>query len=207
MSTLKTYFEEVAKSFQEEKALWTPGWWYLTIEKAVLHLKEESSATDMFHYENLKTLIQKITRLWSNCLANWQITSLESFFLKTGPSLVSTYKTSLSLQIIENVISSINICLSKETLSEEICSDSALIRIMSTLSIPALLVAPNVNAAGGKRSRVDHSDQDTSSDHSSESGDEATTSMLSFISFTKKGETKKRGLKEDVKDLKIIVSI
>ncbi len=169
-------------------------------------LEKDASAMDMFHYQNLKTLIQKTTRLWSNCLANWQITSLESFFSKTGPSLVSTFKTSFPLEIIENVVCSINICLSKETLSEEICSDSALMTIMSTYSIAAPLVAPSASAVGGKRSRAEQSGPDTDSDQTSESGDDTTSSMLSYISFTKKGETRKRGLKEDVKDLKIIVS-
>ena len=92
--TLEKYFKLVSEHFEEEeKAIWTPGWWYLTIEKAVEMMKEEALATDIFHLQNLKTLIQKVTRLWSNCYQKWEITSLESFYQKTGPSLASTFKT------------------------------------------------------------------------------------------------------------------
>nr|WEY02530.1 MAG: NS2 [Canine parvovirus] len=208
MSTLKTYFEQVAAAFPEEKAIWTPGWWFLTINRAVKEMIEtEPSNTDMFHYENLKILIQKVTRLWSNCYQRWGITSLEDLLKKTGPSQASMFKTSLHLEVIENVISYINICLSKDPLSEETCSDSALMTIMSTCSIPALLVVPNASVVGEKRSRVEPSDQGTDSEATSESGDETTLSMQSFISFIKKGEERKRGLTEEVKDLRISLKV
>lgn len=206
MSTLKNYFELVVESFQSEPAIWTPGWWYLTVNKAVEELKKESSATDMFHYENLKTLIHKVTRLWSNCSSKWEITSLENFFQKTGPSLASTFRTSFSSEIIENVMCCISILLNKETLSVETCSDSALMTIMSTSSIPALLVAPNANAAGGKRSRADSLSLDTDLNDNFGFGEETTLSQQSYISSTKNGVTVKRGLVEDVKDYKVIVS-
>lgn len=207
MSTLKSYFEKVAESFQQEKALWTPGWWYLTITRAIALAKNESSATDIFHYENLSILIQKVTRAWSNCSSRSEITSLEKLYQKIGHLLALTFQTSLSSQIIENVIFYINISLNKEDYSEETCSDSALMTIMSTSSIPAPLVAPNVSAGGEKRSHVATSDQDTSTEATSESGDEEIFSMQSYISSSVKGVEKTRGLKEDVKDWRIIVSI
>jgi hypothetical protein len=206
MSTIQSYFEQVAAAFPQQAAIWTPGWWYLTINKVVEMAKEESSATDMFHYENLKSLIQKVTKAWSNCSNQSEITSMENLLKRIGHLLALTFKTSLPSQILENAMCYINILLNKEEFSVEICSDSALMTIMSTSSIPAPLAAPNANAVGVKRSHVVKSDQDTDSEATSESGDEETSSMLSYISFTKKGVTKKRGLKEDVKDLKIIVS-
>lgn len=78
---------------------------------------------------------------------------------------------------------------------------------MSTLSIPVPLVAPNANVGGAKRSHVANSDPDTSTEASSESGDDETFSMQSYISSSVKGVAKNRGLKEDVKDWRIIVSI
>lgn len=207
MSTLKSYFEKVAESFQQEKALWTPGWWYLTITRAIALAKNESSATDIFHYENLKILILKVTRAWSNCSSRSEITSLEKLYQKIGHLLALTFQTSLSSQIIENVMCYINISLNKEDYSEETCSDSALMTIMSTSSIPAPLVAPSVSASGEKRSHVATSDQDTSTEATSESGDEETFSVQSYISSSVKGVEKTRGLKEDVKDWRIIVSI
>lgn len=207
MSTLKSYFEKVAESFQQEKALWTPGWWYLTITRAIALAKDESSATDIFHYENLKILILKVTRAWSNCSSRSEITSLEKLYQKIGHLLALTFQTSLSSQIIENVMCYINISLNKEDYSEETCSDSALMTIMSTSSIPAPLVAPNASASGEKRSHVATSDQDTSTEATSESGDEETFSVQSYISSSVKGVEKTRGLKEDVKDWRIIVSI
>jgi hypothetical protein len=206
--TLEKYFKLVSEHFEEEeKAIWTPGWWYLTIEKAVEMMKEEALATDIFHLQNLKTLIQKVTRLWSNCYQKWEITSLESFYQKTGPSLASTFKTLLPSMMIENVIFSIVIYLNKESLSKEICTDSALMTIMSTSSIPALLAVPSVSAVGEKRSHAEQSNQDIDSDQTSESGDETTLSMQSFISFTKNGVEKKRGLTEEVKDLRISLKV
>lgn len=101
----------------------------------------------------------------------------------------------------------INILLNKETFSVETCSDSALMTIMSTLSIPAPLVAPSVSVVGEKRSRADSSDQDTNSEANCESGDDETFSVDSYISSCVKGVEKKRGLKEDVKDWRIHVSI
>lgn len=101
----------------------------------------------------------------------------------------------------------INISLNKDNYSVETCSDSVLMTIMSTLSIPAPLVAPNANAAGGKRSHVGPSDPDTNTEVSSESGDDETFSVESYISSSTKGVGKTRGLKEDVKDWRIIVSI
>ena len=206
MSTLKSYFEQVAAAFQSQPALWTPGWWYLTINKVVEMAKAESSATDMFHYENLKILVHKISRAWSNCSSRSEIISLESLLQKIGHLLVLTFQTSLSSQIIENVMCYINISVNKDNYSVETCSDSALMTIMSTLSIPAPLVAPNANAGGGKRSRAANSDQDTSTEASSESGDDETFSVQSYISSSVKGVAKNRGLKEDVKDWRIIVS-
>ena len=206
MSTLKSYFEQVAAAFPNQPALWTPGWWYLTINKAVEMAKAESSAMEIFHYENLKILIHKISRAWSNCSSRSEITSLESLFQKIGHLLVLTFQTSLSSQIIENVMCYISISLNKDNYSVETCSDSALTTIMSTLSIPAPLVAPNANASGGKRSRAANSDQDTSTEASSESGDDETFSVQSYISSSVKGVAKNRGLKEDVKDWRIIVS-
>nr|WPR17922.1 MAG: rep 40 protein helicase [Chemarfal virus 36] len=207
MSTLKSYFEQVATAFQNQPALWTPGWWYLSINNAVAMAKEESSAMDMFHYENLKILIHKISRAWSNCSSRLEITSLESLMQKIGHLLVLTFQTSLSSQIIENVMCYINISLNKENYSVEICSDSALITIMSTLSIPAPLVAPNVSVVGEKKSRAVASDQDTNTEASSDSGDDEIFSVQSYISSSVKGAIKNRGLKEDVKDWRIIVSI
>jgi len=206
MSTLKSYFEQVATAFQTQPALWTPGWWYLTINNAVTLAKAESSAMDMFHYENLKILIHKVSRAWSNCSSRSEITSLENLMQKIGHLLVLTFQTSLSSQIIENVMCYINISLNKENYSEEICSDSALITIMSTLSIPVPLVAPNANAVGEKRSHAAISDQDTDTEASSDSGDDETFSVQSYISSSVKGVAKNRGLKEDVKDWRIIVS-
>jgi hypothetical protein len=101
----------------------------------------------------------------------------------------------------------INILLNKETFSLETCSDSALITIMCTLSIPEPLVAPSANVVGEKRSRVDSSDQDTNSEANCESGDEETFLVDSYISSCVKGVEKKRGLKEDVSDWRIHVSI
>lgn len=206
MSTLKSYFEQVAAAFQNQPALWTPGWWYLTINKAVEMAKGESLATDMFHYENLKILIHKISRAWSNCSSRSEITSLESLYQKIGHLLVLTFQTSLSSQIIENVMCYISISVNKDSYSVETCLDSALMTIMSTSSIPAPLVAPSASAGGGKRSRAGNSDQDTSTEASSESGDDETFSVQSYISSSVKGVAKNRGLKEDVKDWRIIVS-
>jgi hypothetical protein len=206
MSTLKSYFEQVATAFQNQPALWTPGWWYLTINNAVVLAKAESSAMDMFHYENLKILIHKISRAWSNCSSRSEIISLESLLQKIGHLLVLTFQTSLSSQIIENVMCYINISLNRENYSVEICSDSALMTIMSTLSIPAPLVAPNVNAVGVKRSHVAASDQDINTGASSDSGDDETFLVQSYISSIEKGVVENRGLKEDVKDYRIIVS-
>lgn len=207
MSTLKSYFEQVATAFQNQPALWTPGWWYLTINNAVELAKAESSATDMFHYENLKSLVHRVSRAWSNCSSHSEIISLESLLKKIGHLLVHTFQTSLSSQIIENVMCYINISLNKDNYSVEICSDSALMTIMSTLSIPAPLVAPNVNVGGAKRSHAGNLDQDTSTEATSESGDDETFLVESYISSSVKGVEKKRGLKEDVKDWRIIVSI
>lgn len=207
MSTLKSYFEQVATAFQNQPALWTPGWWYLTINNAVELAKAESSATDMFHYENLKSLVHRVSRAWSNCSSHSEIISLESLLKKIGHLLVHTFQTSLSSQIIENVMCYINISLNKDNYSVEICSDSALMTIMSTLSIPAPLVAPNVNVGGAKRSHAGNLDQDTSTEVTSESGDDETFLVESYISSSVKGVEKKRGLKEDVKDWRIIVSI
>ena len=92
-TTLQTYFTQVSQVFAEDVAIWTPGWWYLTINKAVTQLStEEPSATDMFHYQNLKTLIHKVTRAWSNCYKNWAVDSLESLLAKAGVMLASTFK-------------------------------------------------------------------------------------------------------------------
>ncbi|QRK03667.1 nonstructural protein 2 [Duck-associated ambidensovirus 1] len=207
MSTLKSYFEQVATAFQNQPALWTPGWWYLTINNAILLAKEESSAMDMFHYENLKILIHKISRAWSNCSSRSEITSLESLLQKIGHLLVLTFQTSLSSQIIENVMCYISTSLNKENYSVEICSDSALITIMCTLSIPAPLVVPSVSAVGEKRSHAATSDQDTDTGASSDSGDDETFSVQSYISSSVKGVAKNRGLKEDVKDWRIILKV
>lgn len=196
----------MAAAFQNQPALWTPGWWYLTINKAVELAKAESSASDMFHYENLKSLVHRISRAWSNCSSLSEITSLESLLQKIGRLLVHTFQTSLSSQIIENVMCYISISLNKDNYSVEICSDSALMTIMSTLSIPAPLVAPNVSAGGAKRSHAGNLDQDTSTEATSESGDDETFLVESYISSSVKGVEKKRGLKEDVKDWRIIVS-
>lgn len=206
MSTLKSYIEQVAAAFPDQPALWTPGWWYLIHNKAVELAKAESSTTDIFHYENLKTLIHRISRAWSNCSSRSEITSSESLYQKIGNLLGPTYRTSLSSEIIENAIHYISILLNKETFSVEICSDSALITIMSTLSIPVHSAATNVNADGAKRSRAESSDQDTSSEADSESGDEGTFSMLSYISTLGKKGQKNHGLKEDVKDWRLSVS-
>jgi hypothetical protein len=206
MTTIREFFSLVCEAFKDQEALWTPGWWYLIVTKATEELKAESSATDIFHLENLKVLIQKVTRLWSTCSDRWQVASLTDLFEKTGPLLALTFKTSLPSTTIESVLLSMHTCLNKDSLSKEICLDSALMTIMSTSSIPAPLAVPNASVAGEKRSRAVSSSPDTDSEATSESGDETTSSMLSYISFTKKGETRKRGLKEDVKDLKIIVS-
>lgn len=206
MSTLKSYFEQVAAAFQNQPALWTSGWWYLSINRTVAIAKEECSAMEIFHYENLKILIHKVTRAWSNCSSRSEITSLASLLQKIGHLLALTFQTSLSSEIIENAMCYINISLNKDDYSVETCSDSALMTIMSTSSIPAPLVAPNVNAVGEKRSRAEISDQDTSTEATSESGDDETFSVDSYISTCVKGVEKKRGLKEDVKDWRIIVS-
>ena len=206
MSTLKSYFEKVVESFQTEKALWTPGWWYLTITRAVELAKNECSATETFHYENLKILILKVLRAWSNCSSRSEITSLEKLYQKIGHLLALTFQTSLSSQIIENVMCYINISLNKEDYSEETCSDSALMTIISTLSIPVPLVAPSASASGKKRSRAVSSDRDTNTEVSSENGDDETFLVQSYISTSVKGVEKTRGLKEDVKDWRIIVS-
>lgn len=100
----------------------------------------------------------------------------------------------------------INISLNKEDYSEETCSDSALMTIISTLSIPVPLVAPSASASGKKRSRAVSSDPDTSTEVSSENGDDETFLVQSYISTSVKGVEKTRGLKEDVKDWRIIVS-
>nr|WPR17931.1 MAG: hypothetical protein [Skomarfal virus 45] len=207
MSTIKSYFEQVATAFQDQPALWTPGWWYLTINRATELAKAESSATEIFHYENLKILIHKILRAWSNCSSHSEITCLENLLQKTGHLLAHTYRTSLSSQIIENVMCFINISLNKDNYSVETCSDSVLMTIMSTLSIPAPLVAPSVSVVGEKRSHAATSDQDTNTEASSESGDDETFSVESYISSSTKEGGKTRGLKEDVKDLRIILKL
>lgn len=101
-ATVKCYFEQTAQTFQQEPALWTPGWWYLTTKLAVEELKKECSPTDMFHYENLKVLINKVTRLWSICYDKWEITSLETLLTRTSAGLAGTFKTSLHSTVISH---------------------------------------------------------------------------------------------------------
>lgn len=185
--------------------MWTPGWWYLTLKSA---LKEHLSTSDGFHYENLNMLTQKIIKMWSNCSSNWVINSFNDLFSKTSACLGSTYRTCLPSTVTENVISSMIICSMKEPLSLETCSDSALIQIMSTLCTPVASPQDNASVTGAKRSHSQTvSNLDIDFVPSSLSGPPPTTSSVSYISSLTNNGKEKRGFKEDVKDLKIIVSI
>lgn len=171
-------------------------------------MEDEPSNMDMYHLRNLHEQTMKVTKLWSNYSKQWEITSLESLFERTGAMLGGTYKTLLPSETIQNVIYSISIYLSREALSLEKCLDSALMKTMSTYSIVVPSLPTSASVVGGKRTRspVAHSSQATDSSQDSENGDEEIFSQLSYISFTKKGHTEKRGLQEDVSELKVHVS-
>lgn len=207
-ATVKSFYELVSKAFEEEPALWTPGWWYLMINKSLemLYEHETVSSTDISHYDNLKNSVHKVSKIWSTSSNRSLITSWESLWTRIGAILGLTFQTSLSSQTIENVMCYMNISLSAGKISLETCSDSALIATMSTLSIPALSAVTNANAGGVKNCPVEASNQDTSSDQDSEIGVQETFSVQSYISSSAKTGSVTRGLTEEVKDYRIIVS-
>lgn len=207
MSTIKDLITVISEQFASEEYIWTPNWWYLTFQTCLDDLTKDASATDLFHYENLKILIHRVLKMWSNYFEAWKVDSLPVLLTKTGPFLGTIYKTSLPLTIYSNVLYSFAISMSKANLSAETCLDMSLRTIISTLSIPAPLTPPSADVVGEKKSHAENSGQDTEDENFSDSGVKGIGLIQSYISFTKKGVTRKRGLEEDVKDLKIIVSI
>jgi len=207
MSTIKDLFSVISETFNGEEHLWTPNWWYLIFEKCLEEQTKTCSSTDLFHYENLKVLMYRVLRMWSAYFEAWKVDSFEKLLMKTGPMLGSTFKTSLPLPIYESVMFSFPISRNAAAISAETCLDMSLRQTIATLSIPALLAPASVDADGKSSSHVEKSNQGTEDGNYSDSSEEGIGLMQSYISFTKKGVTEMRGLMEDVKNLRIIVSI
>lgn len=207
MTTIKDLFSVISETFAGEEYLWTPNWWYLIFEKCLEEQKKTCSSTDLFHYENLKVLMYRVLRMWSAYFEAWKVDSLEKLLTRTGPMLGTTFKTSLPLAIYENVMFSFPISRNAAEISAETCLDMSLRQTIATLSIPALLAPASADVVGKNNSHAERSNQDTEDGSSSDSSGDGIGLMQSYISFTRKGETKTRGLKEDVKNLRIIVSI
>lgn len=206
MSTFKDFLSVLFNQYKEEEFVYLPEFWYVIFESCLKELKETCGALELLHLENLNSSILKLLKLWSTCFEIWNVDSFETLLSKTGTLLAGTFNKSLSSQMIENVTFSFAICVNKEKNSRGTFLDTALRATISTLYIPVPLAATSASADGGKTYHAENSSQAIEDGDSSDSSTDTTGLMQSFISFTKKGETSKRGLKETVQNLKIIVS-
>lgn len=205
--SIQDFVSLVAETFKEEEALWTPGFWYLTTSSMVEIIRTEEPGLVTSPYDVLKSLIHRITKLWSMNYDKWEVDSLEKLLTKTSAMLGGTYKTLLNSETAQNAILYMSISLSREPLFKEACLDMSLRTIMSTSSTIVPSAAPCASVIGVGTSHAASFDLATEeNDPWANSGPETGT-MPSFITFFKNQERKKFGFVGPPKDFKISLKL